>query len=110
MSATEIEGHRVDDSGLFDGSQYDVRPEKDGHRADKLRVAFGGGMDLDPDKPEDIAFGPSLRLGRAIELRVTARVSSEGWRHSLKGDDHQDVAANLYGLTIHSIILPEADA
>lgn len=101
---TTVEAHKVDDTGLFDGTKYDLPiPTKDGHKADLLRVAIGGGIDLDLYDQRALDFLETLKLGRDLELTVTVTVAGDTWRHTVKGEDETDHTARTVTLKAHTI-------
>lgn len=93
----------------FDGSEYQLPiPEKDGHRADILRVAIGGQIDLDLMDEQALQFLNGLKLGQELDLTLTVRVSSSGWRHTLKGEDETDHVVHQVALKADSLQIPDA--
>lgn len=63
--------HGVDpDTGeLFDPKPYTIPlPVLDGHRADTLKLAFTGGIEIDPMIDDDLDWFKTLSFGQEIEL------------------------------------------
>lgn len=78
-------------------------PGLDGYRAEKLALTFSGSVDLDRTSQDDLDFVNGLKLGREVELRVTATVSKKGFTLSAGKDDGPDSAGYGVGLKIHSL-------
>jgi hypothetical protein len=101
-------GNGSGDGGeLFDARDYtdprlalDQIDEKD---VDKIRLEFSGSVMLDRKSPEDVALMRSLKLGKALELRVAATVSSK--KHGYTTGKEGDLDAIVYtgGLKIDTV-------
>lgn len=91
---------------LFDGSQYDARPEIDGYRADITKLAIGGSIELDLGDQEKMEWFNNLRLGRLGVLTVTYSVAGKVTRHGVKGEAEEDHIVHQVTLKVHRVDAP----
>ena len=78
-------------------------PGMDGYRAERLALAFSGSVDLDRTSEEDLDFVNGLKLGREVELRVTATVTKKGFTLSPGQGEGAESAGYGVGLKVHSL-------
>lgn len=104
-TTTEPESSTTDD-GLFDGSQYDTRPEIDGYRPDLMKLALNGSIEIDLANQDQMEWFNNLRLGRLGVLTVTYSVAGKVTRHGVKGEAEEDHIVHQVLLKVHSIDTP----
>jgi hypothetical protein len=78
-------------------------PKLDGMTASRLIVGIGGTVEL--DRAEDhLRLLEGMRLGREVALRVTCRIASKGFAHSMRAkgkDELEDVT--VYQLKLKAL-------
>jgi hypothetical protein len=91
---------------LFDGTQYDSRPEIDGYRPDLMKLALSGSIDIDPSDQQQMEWFNNLRLGRLGVLTVTYSVAGKVTRHGVKGEAEEDHIVHQVTLKVHRVDAP----
>lgn len=96
------------EDSIFDASAFDLPiPELDGCRSDKLVMSFSGQVELDRTSEDDLAFIEALKLGRDVDLQVTASIAKKGFSHTAGRDDGPDTIGYGVSLKVHSLDVPE---
>jgi len=94
-------------SGLFDASDYDREdlaiPKVDGEQIDKIRFAFSGSVLLDRSEVADVALFNGARLGKELELRISAKVAGVGTGFTTNKDGDLDVIVGEKNLKVESV-------
>lgn len=96
-----------DGKSLFDASDYDREdlaiPKVDGNQIDKIRFAFSGSVLLERSEIADVAAFNGAKLGKELELRVTAKVAGVGTGFTTNKDGDLDVIVGEKKLKIESV-------
>lgn len=97
----------VDTGELFDKSDYDREdlaiPKVDGEQIDKIRFAFSGSVMLDRSEIADVALFNGAKLGKDLELRISAKVAGVGTGFTTNKDGDLDVIVGEKKLKVESV-------
>lgn len=93
----------VEQVEAFDASVYDLPiPVVDGLKADRLKLSLSGAVDLDRTSEDDLAWLESLKLGRDVQLTVTATVVGKPQSFS-PSEDGPGVVTLQTSLRVHTV-------
>jgi hypothetical protein len=97
-------------TAIVDRSQYEREdlqiPKIDGQTIDRIKIGFSGSLFLDRSEASDVAVYNALRLGKDVDLLVTAKCSKTGASGATDRDGNLDVVVGAKTLKVHSLSKP----
>jgi hypothetical protein len=105
-----LEDTATGQTAIIDRSQYEREdlqiPKIDGQTIDRIKIDFSGSLFLDRSEASDVAVYNALRLGKDVDLLVTAKCSKTGASGATDRDGNLDVVVGAKTLKVHSLSKP----